>query len=410
MKTCLSSFLLFCLFWVSSNAQGRDETKPLFFVRAKAVNSQERTQIANAGIAIDGVLSDAVTFFSTEKELKKLTSIGVSFEATPFNERSWGFPGSDEAFHDYQETSDALKEIAAKYPSIAQTFSIGKSVEGRELYGVRLSSARMQDSLPTMVLMGCHHAREHLSVEIPLLMAQHLSRHYGTDPKITKLLDTIEVWIVPMINPDGAEHDIHRGVYKMWRKNRRDNGDGTMGVDLNRNYGTGWGGPGSSSDTDSDIYRGPHAFSEPETLAVKEFLKDRKKTTTLISFHTFSELVLWPFGHTNDEVPNAADLAVFETIGKKMAKGNRYTPMKSSGLYLASGDTADWAYDELGIFAFTFELSPSSLFQGGFYPGAQAIEPTFKANLQPILDLMEVTDNPYRSVIRDDSDPLNMLH
>src|SRR5690606_38787524 len=133
-----------------------------------------------------------------------------------------------------------------------------------------------------------------------------------------RLLDTREIWIVPMINPDGAEHDIATGSYRMWRKNRRNNGDGTFGVDLNRNYATGWGGPGSSGSTGSDIYRGTHAFSEPETVAVREFVKDRKKATTLISFHTFSELVLWPFGHTNDPVASAADREVFETIGRKM--------------------------------------------------------------------------------------------
>src|SRR5690606_24982078 len=137
------------------------------------------------------------------------------------------------------------------------------------LAGIRLSSAPKHDSLPTSLLLGCHHAREHLSVEVPLKAAQYLARNYATNPRIKELLDTREVWIVPMINPDGAEYDIATGRYRMWRKNRRDNGDGTYGVDLNRNYATGWGGPGSSASPKSDVYHGPGAFSEPETRAVR---------------------------------------------------------------------------------------------------------------------------------------------
>jgi carboxypeptidase T len=96
-------------------------------------------------------------------------------------------------------------------------------------------------------------------------------------------------------------------------------------------------------------------------------------------------------------------------MGKKMASWNGYTPEKSSDLYLASGDTTDWAYEELKIFAFTFELTPNSIFAGGFYPGAKAIQPTFNANLEPALYLIEYTDDPYR-VLQRRHDPLHLLN
>jgi carboxypeptidase T len=390
-------------------SHARNQESALFFVRAMAKDTAERNRIAEAGVAIDAVFSDSVSFVGTERDLAALRKAGVKFEITSFPKDRVGFPGSDGAFHDHKEVLAALDQLAAKYPDIASRVTMGNSLEGRDLAGIRLSAADMPDSLPTAVFLGCHHAREHLSVEMPLMLAEYLADNYGKDARITKLLDTREVWIVPMVNPDGAEYDISGSGYKYWRKNRRDNKDGSFGIDLNRNYDSGFGGPGASSDTGSDTYHGPSAFSEPETAAVRDFVRSRKHATILLSFHTFSELVLWPYGHTNDQISSTTDLAVFEKMGKKMAGWNKYKPMKSSGLYLASGDTTDWAYDELKIFAFTFELSPSSMLSGGFYPGAKAIAPTFKANLEPALYLIEMAENPYRS-LRAETDPLGVLN
>lgn len=413
--------ILLCLLVVlTSIADARSASDDLFFVSAKAKDKKERTKIANAGIAIDGVLSDSVTFLASSKEIAALKKLGVSLEAGPLPTPNRDFPTGDAAFHNYDEVRADLDQLAKDHPNVVQRISIGKSVEGRDLAGVRLSSNPTKDSLPTAIFTGCHHAREHLSVEMPLMLAKHLAAQYQRDARIRALLDNHEVWIVPMINPDGAEYDIasredghdhdHDRGYKYWRKNRKDNGDGTFGVDLNRNYGgPGWGGEGSSASTSSDIFHGKEAFSEPETLAVRDFVRSRKLATVLLTYHTFSELILWPWGHTDDSISNEKDRDVFETMGKKMASWNKYTPQKSSELYITSGDTTDWAYDELKLFAFTFELSPSSMFGGGFYPGAKAIEPTFQANLEPALYLIGNSANPY-AVTQDVRDPLALVH
>lgn len=397
--------------FVTLTSFGRVDSDVLYFAKAKASSAKERTKIAEKGIAIDRVLSDSVTFIATESDLERLkkAKIEVEFEILP--ERLRDFPSGDSAFHNYKETVQELDRIATKYPTISQRFSIGKSLQGRTLEGIRISSVKIADSVPTVVFVGCHHAREHLSVEIPLKIANFLAENYNRSSQVRSLLDNREVWIVPMVNPDGAEYDIESGSYKYWRKNRRDNGDGTVGVDLNRNYGPKefFGGPGSSSTTSSDTYHGPSAFSEPETQAVRDFLRARNKATTMITFHTFSELVLWPYGHTDSNIANSEAVKVFETMGKKMASWNGYTPEKASDLYLASGDTTDWAYEELKLFAFTFELTPASMFEGGFYPGAQAIEPTFKANIEPILYMIDLADDPYRVLKSEDADPLNLL-
>ncbi|MBI4403335.1 MAG: zinc carboxypeptidase [Deltaproteobacteria bacterium] len=379
----------------------------LSFVKAWASGSAERTAIANAGIAIDSVLSDSVTFVARSADLRRLSEKGIAFESTPLPERN-DFPSQDSAYHNYAEIGAELDALAHQYPALVKRVTIGKSFEGRDVVGVRVSSSSLEDSLPSALFIGCHHAREHLSVEVPLKLADHLAAGYMSDPRIKKLLDTREVWIIPMLNPDGAEYDVADGAYHYWRKNRRVNSDGTLGVDLNRNYAKNFGGSGSSSFPSSDIYHGPSAFSEPETAAVRDFVRARKFATVLLSFHTYSELILWPWSHTDDPIPNERDRAVFETMGKKMATWNAYKPQKSSDLYLASGDTTDWAYDELKIFAFTFELSPGDMFGGGFYPGAAAIEPTFKANIEPALYLIEKAENPY-SVLGNFPDPLGII-
>ncbi len=367
------------------------------FVTAEAKNKLERDRIAQTGVAIDGVLSDSVTFLANDKELALLKQKEVRFSTVELSKARRDFPTEDASFHNYAEMMADLKQIEKENSGIAKIETIGKSLEGREIKAIRISSHPWKDTLPTIVFMGCHHAREHLSVEVPLKLAQHLTQNYTRDSRVQELIDSREIWIIPMVNPDGAEYDISSGSqYKWWRKNRRKNSNGTYGVDLNRNYGgSAFAGPGSSNDPSSDTYHGPSAFSEPETQVVRDFVRARKKATILLSFHTFSELILWPWGHTDDEIPNAKDREVFEKMGKTMANWNHYTPQKSSELYLASGDTTDWAYEELKLFAFTFELSPDSMFGGGFYPGAEAIEPTFKANLEPALYLIEHAADPY---------------
>lgn len=398
------------LILLSNVTFARNAQDKLFLVRAMAKDKFERTRIAETGVAIDGVFSDSVTFLATQQEIKKLKTARVALEITTLPKRERDFPSGDEAFHNYDRLVKDLDAMAQRYPAITERFEIGKSLEGRKLEGIRLSSNKNHDSLPTVVFVGCHHAREHLSVEVPLKIAQYLTQNYERDARIKNLLNTREIWIVPMVNPDGAEYDIASGDYKYWRKNRRDNGDGTFGIDLNRNYGPKefFGGSGSSSSTSSDTYHGPSEFSEPETQAVRNFVRERKHATMLLTFHTFSELVLWPYGHSYSQIPSEKDLKVFETMGKKMASWNHYTPEKASDLYLASGDTTDWAYEELKLFAFTFELSPNSMFLGGFYPGAKAIEPTFKANLEPALYMIEQAENPFQVLEQSSQDPLRV--
>jgi len=177
----------------SVSAIARNSASQMYFIQAEAKNKIERTKIANAGIAIDGVLSDSVTIFGTAFEVERLKRLGIKLEVSPLPENALNFPGGDEAFHDHKETLEALDKLARTYPDLVTRISIGKSLENRELAGVRLSTNPNPDSLPTAIFVGCHHAREHLSVEIPLMMAEYLAKNYANDDRIKFLyfLDTI---------------------------------------------------------------------------------------------------------------------------------------------------------------------------------------------------------------------------
>jgi carboxypeptidase T len=276
--------------------------------------------------------------------------------------------------------------------------SLGRTVENREIWHVTLSTdLENSKSKPGIAFLGGHHSREHLSVEVPLLLIEKLVTAFrGGDAEVVRLLNGREIHVVPSVNPDGKEYDVATGDYRYWRKNRGKVNGTAYGIDLNRNYGYGWGGGGASSNPGSDVYRGPSAFSEPETQAVKKFVEAQSNLTTLLSFHTFSELILYPWGHQNSPIPNERDHAVHKTMAETMAKWNGYEPIQSSELYIASGDTTDWSYGELGIISFTFELDPKDMFSGGFYPGAGAIEAVSAKNWRPCLYLIEYADNPYR--------------
>jgi carboxypeptidase T len=393
-----------------SHQHGASEIRASRWVQIRAQDKVERTAIANEGVSIEAIRSDSIWGFATVDQLKSLKAKGFqvlgNFDFTTGrggHQGSFDFPAKDAKFHNYAETVGSLRMLASSHADIVRMISIGKTIEGRDIWAVHINTtpdalASSQSSKPGILYVGNHHAREHLSVEVPLLYAEHLLKNRD-DAKIWALLDSRDIWIIPMLNPDGAEFDISTGSYKYWRKNRRNNGDGTFGVDLNRNYGYGWGTGGSSKDTSSDVYMGPTSFSEPETQAIKAFVESQPNMKILLSFHTFSELILYPWGGKNDPIADPKDRAIHEKMAKTMAGWNKYTPEQSSDLYIASGDTTDWAYGERGIISFTFELSPANTGgAGGFYPGAGMIDKAFQDNLKPCLYLLDLADDPARAL------------
>jgi carboxypeptidase T len=361
--------------------------QPLW-LEISAKNVQQRTELASKGYDIVAVEEDRVIVLGTEDQLLEMQKSNKLLASYPQGLSPFDFPQKDSAFHNYEELSTKIKTLAQQHPHIMTLTSIGTTAEQREIWLIRLSAT--SEVKPATVFMGGHHAREHVSVEVPLrLVSYFIEEFVNKNPRIVSLLNNFEIFVVPSVNPDGAEFDISTGTYQYWRKNRSMQSGSQYGVDLNRNYGYGWGGAGASTNPASETFRGVNAFSENETQAIKNWVEQTPQLQMMLSYHTFSKLVLWPWGHQEDKIANSSDLQKFETMGRAMAKMTGYRPMKSGDLYLASGDTCDWAYGEHGIFAFTFELDPQSQWEGGFYLGASALEGIFQKNIAPALYLIE---------------------
>ncbi len=399
MKKILFSTLLFSQFVFGRGISPDDN---IYWMKIPAKNSYERTEISNTGAVIESVTAEYVTVLAKESEKAELDKLGKTEVSFLMTAEMMDFPNNDQQFHNYNELFTAMNDLANKHASILKLDILGKSANGQDIHVMSITGAQnrtIEQDVPAIFFVGTHHAREHLSTEVPLKLAQYLAEEYEKkNERIMNLVDGRVIYIAPLLNPDGSEYDISTGSYKMWRKNRKKNSDGSYGVDLNRNYGFKWGLEGASSSPSSDTYRGTGPFSEPETQAVKNFVESHANITSMLSFHTFSKLVLYPWGFTHNPIEKDLDRQVFETMGRKMASLNGYTPQTGADLYLVSGEMNDWAYGDRGIFGFTFELDPASMWEGGFYPGQKMIEPVFKKNLEPCLYMIDLADNPYRSV------------
>jgi carboxypeptidase T len=286
-------------------------------------------------------------------------------------------------YHSAESLGDDMRALAERRPEVAELQEIGRSLEGRPIWALRIGERRGNGR--KLLFLGCHHAREWISVEVPFLLARELVEKADEAP-ISGWLSAGEIWIVPMVNPDG--HEFSRTQNRLWRKNRRPNPDGSFGVDPNRNYGYMWGIldiPTSSHVPSDETYVGPRAFSEPETQAVRDLIATQK-FSGLITYHSFTQLVLYPWGYTAEEIADSTDREIMIELAQGMAErirqihGMEYIPQQSSKLYPTAGDTTDWTYGIYGIPSFTIELRPKTVEEGGFILPASQIQPTFEEN------------------------------
>ncbi|MFL5750778.1 MAG: M14 family metallopeptidase [Chloroflexota bacterium] len=331
------------------------------------------------------------------------------------------FPAKDSRYHNYAEMVADIKAVEAAHPSIVDVFSIGKSYQGRDLWAAKISdNVGTDEAEPEVLFDALHHAREHMTVEQGLYLLHLLADNYGRDSTITNLVNGREVWIVFMLNPDGAEYDLTCGgshaPYCAWRKNRQPNCSGCqVGTDLNRNYDYMWrccG--GSSGSTSSETYRGPKAFSAPETRAMRDFVNSRvingiQQIRAHITFHTNGQLILWPYGHTKTDIPpdmSLDDHSAFVTMGKAMARLNGYKAEQSSDLYITDGDQIDWLYGIHKIFSYTWELYPpeTSTVWGDHYPPDENIGPQTARNRGALLYFLDIAGCPYRAIGKEKTD------
>lgn len=369
-------------------------------------------------------------------------------------------------YMDYPAMTTYLQRLAEKHSSIMSLWSLGNTYEGREIWAVKLSdNVRTtddgeKDSEPNALIVGAHHGNEWISYEAALYLLTFLVENYGGDDAngsaASYLVDNREIFIVPMLNPDGTQyaHDVERG----WRKNREpnyllDNSPGNFiepdavpvsyGTDINRNYGWMWHemggsnivlsrgasfrGPPDNKDDDGDaiiqidirngILPGPDegvdedpwdgidndgdgevdedpagGFSSAETMAMRK-LGDTYHFPVAITYHSYSELILWPWGYVEEPTKDGPHM---EQLGTRMAEMNGYRPMQGYELYRVTGEFNDWFYAQYGTYGYTFEIG-----RRHSIPPEEILNHTMR-NLDPSLYLIYSAENPFVAYLKTD--------
>lgn len=318
-----------------------------------------------------------------------------------------------------EETNDTMTTLAASHGDLVSLVDMGDSWDkaaaggaaGYDLQGMIITNQAIPGPKPRLFLMAAIHARELATAELAIRFAEHLVDQYGVDPDITWMVDHYELHVLPHTNPDGRK--IAELGYTQ-RKNVNDTlgtcanpptASSQKGIDLNRNFPFQYGGAGTSTDPCNLTYRGTGAASEVETQAVRDYvssifadqrgpgLSDPAPATTtgvLISLHSYSPLVLYPWSWGASEAPNLAGL---RTLGRKFGYHNNYPICQGPlCLYAASGSTDDWSYGELGIASYTFEIGTS------FFQDCASFESTiYPDNLDALLTAFKAARRPYQT-------------
>jgi len=257
----------------------------------------------------------------------------------------------DDAYHNLADINKWMQDLVSANPKIASLFDIGQTYENRTVYGIKITST-VSANKPQIYYDGGIHAREWISPAVVQYVIGQLIKGYGTDAEITRLVDTVEWYLVPVFNADGYEFSWKND--RNWRKNRQPNdGSRCIGTDPCRNADAGFGGPGSDSNPCGETYRGVAAFSAPIVKAASVFLASLPRLKGYINFHSYAELWLTPYGYTATKPRDydtqmafgkAATAAIKAVHGISYPYGPAYTT-----IYPASGIISDWAYDKLKV-------------------------------------------------------------
>ena len=310
--------------------------------------------------------------------------------------RRSGVGGWYSDFKTWPEVNSHLQQLASGAPELATVFEVGTSHEGRTMWGISITAPGDTTNRKRILFNGCQHAREWIAVMVPVYIAEHLIESWYDDPEVQSFLETTEIIIVPIVNPDGYEFTYAAGGDRFWRKNRRNNSGSCEGVDLNRNWDIDWnGGDSTSTSTCSDVYVGPSVFSEPETQAMRTLIDSLPNFVAHIDFHSYSQLILKSWGYTS--TPHPQD-DIIQALGDAMhdaflsVHGEEYTVGTPGDiLYYADGTFQDWTTSE-GAFGYTIELRPTG--SPGFDLPPSEIIPTCEESFSGVLSMLRFMSSP----------------
>ncbi|KAM6424715.1 uncharacterized protein O9250_002245 [Rhynochetos jubatus] len=291
------------------------------------------------------------------------------------------------SYHTLEEIYDWMDVLVGDHPSLVSKIQIGQSYENRPLYVLKFSTGG--SNRPAIWLDAGIHSREWITQATGIWTANKIAKEYGRDPSVTSILDSMDIFFEIVTNPDGLAftHSSNR----MWRKTRSINsGSHCVGVDPNRNWDAGFGGSGSSSNPCSETYRGPYAHSEREVKAMVDFIRSHGNVKSVISIHSYSQMLLFPYGYKTAPAPDHQEL---NELAKKAVSdlaatyGTKYTYGSIvDTIYMADGTTIDWAYDNGVKYSFTFELRDTGRY-GFLLPSTQII-PTATETWPAVMDIM----------------------
>jgi carboxypeptidase T len=352
-----------CLSFLTATSQAATPKRLLVKID-RSYYKAHYNEIHAAGLDVAGmnIPKGTVDLIVTQEDFDTLRKMGIPVPRTPLEVTT---RGPDSKYKTPDQVAQLLAGYQTAYPAIAQVTSIGKSLQGRDILAIRITQnvSQPDGNKPAILYNGMHHAREVMSTEVPLDIADYLLTNYGKDAKVTHWINSDVIYVVPMLNPDG--NNLVWTQDNMWRKNAR----GNYGVDINRNYPYQWNRcDGSSSSKSADDYRGPSAASEPETNVVMNFVTSIHPVFD-ISFHSYSEIVIYPYGcggHT--ETAN-----VVEPLGQQMAalipsddgSGHYTAGLAPDLLYPVDGSDLDWMYHVDHVIPYVIEVNSDS---EGFQP------------------------------------------
>ncbi|XP_077117134.1 carboxypeptidase A1-like [Ranitomeya variabilis] len=297
-------------------------------------------------------------------------------------------------YHTIEEIYSWIDSLVTEYPQLVRKIDIGQSYEGRPIYALKFSTG---GNKPAIWIDTGIHSREWITQATGVWTAKKIASSYGVDSSLTDILNHFDIFLEIVTNPDGYAYT--HSTNRMWRKTRSINvGSSCIGVDPNRNWNAGFGGPGSSSNPCAETYHGAHPHSEPEVNSVADFILAHGNVKAMLTIHSYSQMLLFPYGYTTNLAPDheeLMELAKQTAVSLASLHGTRYTYGTTiATIYRADGTTTDWAYNNGIKYSYTFELRDTGKY--GFLLPAEQIVPTAEETWLALMTIMEhVKNHPY---------------
>jgi len=327
-------------------------------------SSYQRNILIDQHLDIISVKDSEITAYVNNSELNRLYELGFNPKIVfqDLQEMNNYIYGSELfQFHTYAQLTQELQNIADTYPEISKLYDLGHTIQGRVIWGLKITdNPSIEEFEPEVRICGAHHGNEYMSMELPLLMAWHLVQNYSVNPYIKNLVDNREIWIIPLVNPDGREMGTRYNA---------------NGVDLNRDYGYMWSGEGGS----------PSPFSQPETQIIRKHALENNFVLSL-SYHCSGDIVNYIWNYKGQPV---VDNAVTVFLSQQYGSHNGYWVVEGYDWYQTRGDTNDFSYGCRGDIDWTIEVQSSNI------PDA------WNKNRDAMLEIIEAADMGLKGIVKD---------